>query len=45
MSDYTLTAEDLQLINSRKGLKELLKSKNFDLKKTLEKLRYEEELI
>ena len=44
MSEFNLTAEDLALINTRKGLKELLKNKNIDWKKVKEKLAYEEEL-
>lgn len=39
-----LSLEDLQKINSSKGLKELLRSKNIDFKKVLKKIRYEEEL-
>ncbi|OJJ20233.1 polyphosphate kinase 2 [marine bacterium AO1-C] len=44
MSEFNLTAEDLALINTRKGFKELLKDKNIDWKKVKEKLEYEEEL-
>ena len=45
MSEYNLTIEDLNLINTRKGLKELLKRKDIDWKKSIEKLKYEEELV
>lgn len=45
MSEYNLTIEDLNLINTRKGLKELLKRKDINWKKTVEKLKYEEELV
>lgn len=44
MSEFNLTTEELKLINTRKGLKELLKRKDIDWKKVLEKLEYEEEL-
>ncbi len=44
MSKLNFTAEELALINTRKGLKELLKNKDIDWKKVKEKLAYEEEL-
>jgi len=40
----TLTLEDLQHINSKKGLEELMRSKNIDVDKILKKLQYKEEL-
>lgn len=39
-----LSEEDLKLINSKKGLRELLQTKNINVEKTLEYLKYEEEL-
>lgn len=39
-----LTEQDLQLINSRKALRKMLTSKNIDIQKTLEYIKYEEEL-
>jgi polyphosphate kinase 2 len=39
-----LNAEELAEINSKKGLLQLLSSKNIDVRKALEKLRYEQEL-
>lgn len=39
-----LTPQDLEAISSKKGLKRLLKQKNFDLQKILDDLAYEEEL-
>ncbi|HAS42556.1 MAG TPA: polyphosphate kinase 2 [Microscillaceae bacterium] len=44
MSEFNLTAEDLALINTRKGFKELLKEKNIDWTRVKERLEYEEEL-
>lgn len=40
----TLSNDELREINSRKGLMQLLSSKNVDISKTLAKLRYEQEL-
>jgi len=39
-----LTSKDLELVNSKEGLKKLLKGKNIKIKKILKELRYEEEL-
>ncbi|MCJ7592452.1 MAG: hypothetical protein MUO51_13965, partial [Woeseiaceae bacterium] len=39
-----LSAEELAQINSKKGLLQLLSSKNIDVRKALIKLRYEQEL-
>jgi polyphosphate kinase 2 len=39
-----LTNEELEKLNSRKGLKKLLAEKNIDIKKVLNELEYEEEL-
>jgi polyphosphate kinase 2 len=39
-----LTAEELEEVNSKKGLLELLKTKKINARKALVKLRYEEEL-
>lgn len=39
-----LTQDDLELLNSRKGLKKLLAEKKIDIKKILKDLEYEEEL-
>jgi len=39
-----MTAEDLRLLNSKAGLKQLLKSKNIHPEKVLETLRYEDDL-
>ena len=40
-----LTAEDLELINSKAGLRQLLRQKGYSLRKTLDRLRYEQDLI
>ena len=40
----TITAEDLRLLNSKEGVKQLLKSKNISTRKILKTLHYEEEL-
>lgn len=39
-----ITAEELEMLNSTKGLKSLLKQKNIDVKKALSLLKYEQEL-
>ncbi len=39
-----LTQEEIENLNTRKGLKKLLASKNIDIKKVLKELEYEEEL-
>lgn len=44
-SNSELTAEDLKLINTRGGIKRLLKSKGNDLDKILFNLEYEQELM
>jgi polyphosphate kinase 2 len=41
---FRLTPEELYLVNTRKGLIELLTSKNVNIDKALVKLRYEQEL-
>lgn len=42
--DGEITADDLRRINSRAGVRKLLKASRFDLDKILDDLRYEEEL-
>ncbi len=42
--NVNVTAEELSEVSTRTGLRKLLESKNIDIKKTLIKLRYEEEL-
>lgn len=44
MGKEKITAEDLELINTKEGLLELLRSKKIDIKKVLETLQYEKEL-
>jgi polyphosphate kinase len=41
---HSLSESDLALLNSKKGLKALLKAKNINVEKILQTLRYEEEL-
>ncbi|MCU0447217.1 MAG: polyphosphate kinase 2 [Microscillaceae bacterium] len=44
MEDNQLTAEDLAMLNSRKGLKKMLEHKKINFEKILNELDYEEEL-
>ena len=44
MGKLQITADDLELINSKDGLLELLRSKKMNVKKILETLQYEKEL-
>lgn len=44
-AEFHLTHEDLMLINSNRGLIELLRSKNIKLKDVTNTLRYEKELV
>lgn len=44
-SDFQLTHDDLVLINSNRGLIELLRSKNVKLKDVMSTLKYENELV
>jgi len=44
-SSYKLSSDDLERINTNRGLQELLKSKNIKLRDIVSTLKYEEELV